>query len=256
MTTPQNNIMRSTCGAAITGATIENIFRQPLTAVTIVMINQKKGLYEAFISLYREGGLSRFYNGAQGFAISWLMRTSHRITTFGINQNLHSANYSNTTIALATTIAEFGTTAFGELVLTLAQTPQTKSTPLQIIKKRYQQRGFSSLTTGFLGNSARNIIFNGLLFGIKNNSTDSMKKHAFSMSAIITLVAVITSHPPEVIRARKVDAPSKSYIQIIKSIYSESSFKGFSKGLVPRIGSVGIGTFIMMLTFTHLTNKN
>lgn len=234
------------------GASIENVFRQPLTTLTVVMINERKNFAESALSLYRKGGAGRFYNGYQGFSISWLMRTSHRVATFGLNDIMYKNCYSNASITLAITAAEFATTAFGELILTVAQEQKTKQTPLELFKKRYQREGFNALTSGFLGNNMRNIIFNATLFGLKNTYSREMERHPMPFSAGITFTAVVASHPVEVVRSRKVKDPNLTYQKVVKDIFAESSFRGFSKGLFPRLISAGLGTFVTMLAVTRL----
>lgn len=241
-------------GSVVLGATLENAIRQPLTAATVVMINQNKHFLGAAQTLYANGGIKGFYNGSQGTLISWSMRSSHRLTTFGLNQALNERGYSSASIALATTVAEFATTALGELILTVAQTPG-KKTPFESIRERFHANGFSSLTTGFLGNNMRNIVFNGILFGMKNNLSEEVKAHPFSMSAVITISAVFFSHPIEVVRSLKVKTPEKSYLQIVKNLSHEGSLKSFYKGLLPRMASAGIGTFITMYTVSQITKK-
>lgn len=236
-------------------ATIENIIRQPLTAATVVMINDNKTLRQACVTLYSNGGIGRFYNGLQGFGISWTMRSVHRMTTFEVNQRMVNNRYSNSAIAIATTVAEVGTTSIGELILTLAQAPQQQGSMVALIQKRFKDGGFSSFTTGFWGNSARNIVFNGTLFGLKNNCTKQMNEHPIAMSAFISFNAVVLSHPMEVLRARKVKETDASYLEHAVKVIKDKGPRGFFQGVTPRIMSVGAGTFTMMVVFTALQNK-
>lgn len=242
---------------AICGASIENVLRQPLTAITIVMINQNISLKKASSLLYGQGGIKRFYNGSQGFTISWIMRSTHRISTFSVNEKMHKKGFSNVSIAIAATVAEFVTTAFGELILTISQNPENKATPFRLIKERYQKEGLRALTNGFIGNSLRNIIFNGTLFGLKNRYTSKINDYPTASAALISLIAVVLSHPLEVVRIQKVNSPHpQSYFLTAKKILEKSSLKGFSAGLVPRIYSVGVGTFVMMTVYTKILNSH
>lgn len=246
----------SCLNTSIVGASVENIIRQPLTAATVVMINENKSLGEATLALYRNGGIKRFYNGIQGFGISWLMRSTHRVATFETNQRMNEAGYSNAAISVATTVAEVATTSIGELILTLAQSQKKDKQILDLIKTRYREGGFSSFTTGFIGNCGRNIIFNAALFGLKNKYDSQVKANPIAMSAFISLNAVVLSHPIEILRTKKVKTPEFSYYDLGRKTYSEIGIGGFGQGLLPRILSVGAGTFTMMAIFTILQNTN
>lgn len=236
--------------APLIGSTIENVIRQPLTSVTTVMIQEKKSFSRVAQDTYRIGGLKLFFNGTQGFLISWGTRSLHRVTTFAMNDSLSHYNAPLWLKAPVITLAEAATTTFGELLLTIAQKDRNVP-PLTLLKERISSKGFSSLSTGAGGNILRNLIFNTILFGCKNQYQEQLLQSPFLGSACISAIAVIASHPAEVVRMYKVENPSRSYQKHCQEIVNHKALELF-RGLVPRMASTGVGMCITLSIVTYL----
>jgi hypothetical protein len=236
--------------APFIGSTLENFVRQPLTSVTTVMIQEKKSFLKVTADTYRLGGVKLFFNGAQGFLISWGTRALHRVSTFSMNDALKKQNTPLWVTAPVITLSEAVTTTFGELILTVAQ-KNRKVAPLTLLKERIQSKGLSSISTGAGGNIMRNLIFNTILFGFKNRFENELSESPLLGSACISAIAVISSHPAEVVRMYKVDNPSLSYQKHCLNILSHRVGEMF-RGLCPRMASTGVGMCITLSIVTYL----
>jgi hypothetical protein len=173
------------------GSVIETVFRQPLMAITSVMVIEKVGINDAALKIYLKGGISHFYNGFEGFSIAAIQRIIHRVLTFETYRILYQNNYNLLQISVINSCIETSVTMIGEMFLTVAQIQTGNLTPRQIFHERIKQNGYKTLTVGLIATLARNTTFNFSYFGSNYYFPYYVEKYPFTTAFISAVNGVI-----------------------------------------------------------------
>lgn len=228
--------------ASSTAAFVETILRQPLTAVQVYTTNNSVSPIEASRALWRMGGISKLYEGVEGFGLAFFgMRLPHRVGTFAINDTLNG-KVNNVAIASLATVYESITTNVAETLLTQAQSTTSKdmSVPLsQRFQKLIAEKGLMGITSGRNPLFLRNAVLNFFGLTVGNTFPELKDNHLFVFTLSTIQMGVVLGHPFEVIRARQA-VTDESMCKIASDIFKNQGVKGFSRGLGVRLGSVGI----------------
>lgn len=241
--------------AAVSGL-IETTIRQPLMCITSMMISNEIGPFRAIKETHAKGGVLHFYSGAQGLGLGASQRLFHRITTFAANEEMRNRGYTLPSIAAVTATLETISTITGEMFLTVSQTQNSNSKMKELIKSQIAKEGWRSLSKGMVASMGRNLSFNGAFFSVSYYRTDEVKKYPLASSLIAATSAVFVSHIFEVIRVKKVSsAKAVTYTEITTKLYSNLGSRALVVGIVPRLLSVGAGSFIAMGFFNKFGNK-
>lgn len=240
---------------AATSGLIETTVRQPLMCITSLIISNEIGPLRAIQSSFAKGGVLYFYSGAQGLGLGASQRLFHRVTTFAANEEMKERGYTLPSIAAATATLETISTVTGEMFLTISQTQNANASMKEIIQSQIAKEGLTSLSKGMMASMGRNLSFNGAFFSVSYYRPEEVKKYPFISSLVAASSAVFVSHIFEVIRVKKVAGGVSSYKDITKNLYSTLGPRALFVGVIPRLLSVGAGSFIAMGFFNKFGKK-
>ncbi len=244
--------------AGVLGGTLETVIRQPITAIQTYAIANKCPPLHAISRIYEIGGFLKFYDGIQGFAIGSSARALHRTGVFLINDALSKHNVPTVGIALLGTIYEVAVTGVSDTILTVTQSQSQKSSvvsPIDAFSRHIKQHGWAQLLgAGLAGSSLRNFTFMTGYLAPGNIWPEFKQEQPVTMGVGSGMLATIISHPFEVMRIRQVSEPNKSFITHIIETGKKGIVKEFSRGLVPRLASAGLGSAVSYATYARLTS--
>lgn len=238
---------------------------------TVINFQYKHGditIAQAFHTLYQQGGIARFYQGAQYALLQGpLSRFGDTAANEGVKELLQDSGLS---VGLVTACASFAA-ALWRIVLTPVDTLKTTlqvsgAEGMQLLRDKVSKHGVGTLYDGALGNWGANIVGHYPWFVVNNQLEQILPQARSPRSKLVrracigfcsSVVSDFCSNGIRVVKTYKqTSAESISYLQALNAVVAESGVPGFLfRGIGVKLLSNALSSILFSVLWKMLMDR-